>query len=70
MSICSQDIKQKPPFDINQGPKLRYKFAKTCMYNADLDLDDINVYRIFCQILFICSQDIEWKGNSDVSQGP
>ena len=32
LSIPSQDIKQKPNFDVNQGPKLSCRFAK----NKDL----------------------------------
>ena len=28
LSICSKDIEEKPNSDINQGPKLCYKFAK------------------------------------------
>ena len=28
LSIRSQDIEQKPNSDVNQGPKLCYKFAK------------------------------------------
>ena len=37
--------------------------------NPNLDLDNINSYIKFGQILSICSQDIEQNQNSDINQG-
>ena len=36
---------------------------------VSIDLDNMNAYIKFCEILSICSQDIERKRNSDVNQG-
>ena len=38
--------------------------------NPNLDLDIINAYAKFGQILSIHSHDIERKQNSDINQGP
>ena len=35
-----------------------------------LDLDHLNVYTKFGQILSICSQDIKQKQNFEINQGP
>ena len=35
---------------------------------VSIDLDNMNAYIKFCEILSICSQDIERKRNSDVNQ--
>ena len=35
-----------------------------------LDLNNVDVYINFGQILSICSRDIERKQNSDINQGP
>ena len=38
--------------------------------NPNLDLDNINAYKEFGEILSICFKDIERKRNSDINQGP
>ena len=48
LSIRSQNMKQKPNSDINQGPLLCYKFAKeTMIYNTMVDLVNDNEYTKF-----------------------
>ena len=69
LSIRSQDIEQKPNFDVNQGPKLCCQFAKNKIYNTKVDLVDDNVFTKFGLNLSIRFQDIEQKLNSDVNQG-
>ena len=52
-------MEQKLNSDVNQGPKLCCKFAKTTIYNTNVDLVNEDVYAKFGQILSIRSQDIE-----------
>ena len=68
--ILSQDIKQKPNSDINQGLLLCCKFAKTMIYDTNIDLVNNNVYTKFGLNRSIRFEDIEQKLNSDVNQGP
>ena len=68
--ILSQDIEQKPNSDINQGPKLCCKIAKTMIYDTNIDLVNDNVYTKFGLNQSIRLEDIEQKLNSDVNQGP
>ena len=70
LSICSQDIEQKPNSDINQGRNSVANLRKTMIYNTNVDLVDDNVYTKFCLNRSIRFQDIEQKLNSDVNQGP
>ena len=53
-----------------KGRNSSCKFAKTKIYNTNVDLVNDNVYAKFGLNLSIRSQDIEPKPNSDVSQGP
>ena len=69
LSIRSQDIEQKPNFDVNQGPSLSCQFAKNTIYNTKVDLVNDNVYTKFRLNRSIRFQDIEQKLNSDVNQG-
>ena len=70
LSIRSQDIKQKPNFDVNQGPLLSCQFAKNndLQYQSRSCLDD-NVFTKFGLNRSIRFKDIEQKLNSDVNQG-
>ena len=61
LSIHSQDIEQKPNFDVN--------LRKTTIYNTKVDRVNDNVYTKFGLNQSICFQDIEQKLNSDVNQG-
>ena len=70
LSIRSQDMDQKPNSDVNQGPYLCCKFAKTIIYNTNVDLVDDNVHAKFGLHRSIRFQDIEQKLNSDVNQRP
>ena len=67
---CYQNIERKRYSDINQRPRLCYKFAKIVGNNSNLDIVKINAYTKFGQIRSICSKDIEQKQNSDINQGP
>ena len=40
------------------------------LYNPNLDIIYVNLYKKFGQILSIGSQDIEQKRNSNIKQGP
>ena len=70
LSIRSQDVEQKPNFDINQG-RLLANLRKTTIYNRSctVDLVDDNVLTKFGLNRSIRFQDIEQKLNSDVNQG-
>ena len=70
LSIRSQDIEQKPNFDVNQGPLLCCQFAKKNDLHTKVDLVDNNVFTKFGLNRSIRFQDIEQKLNSDVNQGP
>ena len=69
LSNRSRDIEQNPNFDINQGPKLSCRFAKTTIYYTKVDLVNDNVYTKFGLNRSIRFQDIEQKLNSDVIKG-
>ena len=69
LSIRSQDIKQKPNFDVNQGPNSLANLRKTTIYITKVDLVDDNVYTKFGLNRSIRFKDIEQKLNSDVNQG-
>ena len=43
LSICSQDIEQKPNSDVNQGPQL-----KMTHNNPNINHINVNVYIKFC----------------------
>ena len=66
--LHSQDIEQKPNFDVNQGPLLCCQFGKTMIYNTKVDLVDDNVFTNF-GLNWSIFPDIEQKLNSDVNQG-
>ena len=72
MSICSQDIEQKPYSDINQwqAVTLLQICEKKKIYNTNINLVNDNVYTKFGLNLFILSQEIEQKPNSNINQGP
>ena len=60
LSIRSQDIEQKPNFDVNQGPLLSSRFSKkTMIYNIKVDLVDDYVHTKFGLNRSIRFQDIE-----------
>ena len=69
LSIRSQDIKQIPNFDVNQGPQLSCQFAKNNNLQYQVDLVDDNVFTKFGLNRSIRFKDIEQKLNSDVNQG-
>ena len=48
---------------MNQGPKLCCKFAKTMIFNTNLDVVNDKVYTKFGLILSVHYQDIEQKLN-------
>ena len=66
LSIRSQDIEQKPNFDINHSLA---NLRKTTIYYTKVDLVNDNVYTKFGLNRSIRFQDIEQKLNSDVNQG-
>ena len=70
LSFRSQDMKQKPNYDINQGTLLCCEFAKKEIYNSKVFLVNDNVYTKFVLNWSILFQDIEQKLNSAVNQGP
>ena len=51
---------------MNQGPLLCCKFAKTTIYNTNVDLVNDDEHTKFGLILSISSQE---KPNSDINQG-
>ena len=70
LSICSQDIEQKPNFDVIKGRNSVANLRKkTTIYNTKVDLVDDNVFTKFGLYRSIRFQDIEQKLNSDVNQG-
>ena len=71
LSIHSQDIEQKPKFDIiyYKGRNSVANLRKTMMYNTNVDLVNDNVYTKFGLNRSIRFHDIEQKLNSDVNQG-
>ena len=69
LSIRSQDIEQKPNFDVNQGRNSVANLRKTTIYITKVDLVDDNVFTKFGLNRSIRFQDIEQKLNSDVNQG-
>ena len=52
-----------------KGPNSVKILRKMTGNNPKLDLDNVDVYTKYGQILSICSQDIDRKRNSDVNQG-
>ena len=73
LSIGSQDMEQKPNYELNQGPYVTLNIAnlrKTMIYNTNLDLVNDNVYTNVGLNRSIRHQDIEKKLNSDINQGP
>ena len=64
LSIRSQEIEQKPNFDVNSLANLR----KTTIYYTKVDLVNDNVYTKFGLNRSNSFQDIEQKLNSDVNQ--
>ena len=69
LSIRTQDIEQKPNSDVKQWPLLCCKFAKTMIYNTNVDLVNDYVYTKFGLNRSFCFQDIEQKLNYDINQG-
>ena len=69
LSIRSQDIEQKPNFDLIKGRNSLANLRKTMIYNTKVVLINDNVYTKFGLNLSIPFQDIEQKLNSDVNQG-
>ena len=69
LSIRSQDIEQKPNFDVNQDRNSLANLQKTTIYYTKEDLVNDNVYTKFGLNRSIRFQDIEQKLNSDVNQG-
>ena len=69
LSIRSQDIDEKPNFDVIKGRNSVANLRKTTIYIIKVDLVNDNVYTKFGLNQFIRFQDIEQKLNSDVNQG-
>ena len=69
LSICSQDIEQKPNLTSIKGRNSLANLRKTTIYNTKEDLVNDNVYTKFGLNRSIRFQDIEEKLNSDVNQG-
>ena len=70
LSIRSQDIEQKPNFDVIKGRNSVANLRKkTTIYNTKVDLVYDNVFTKFGLNRSIRFQDIEQKLNSDVNQG-
>ena len=70
LSIRSQDIEQKPNFDVIKGRNSVANLRKKkTIYNTKVDLVDDNVFTKFGLNRSIRFQDIEQKLNSDVNQG-
>ena len=51
LSICSQDIEQKPNFDINQGRNSLANLRKTTIYNTKVDLVNDTIRPLVAEIL-------------------
>ena len=51
LSICSQDIEQKPNFDINQGRNSLANLQKTMIYNTKVDLVNDTIGPLVAEIL-------------------